>query len=283
MWAPADRWTDLGSGRTLAPLDVSAVDPLPSSASVDDVVARLDEHGYAVVEHLLDVDQVATIRAELKRVLDDVPLGRNEFEGFNTRRIYNLFAKTRAMDDVALHPLLLGVLDEVLGHYQFSAPVGIEIGPGEPAQVLHHDDLVYPLPWPHPEVVVNTMWAFDDFTAANGATRIAPRSHRRDDQQFDLDMATIPLEMPAGSVVFYPGTVIHGGGANTTDRPRLGVILEFCVGWIRPQENHVIGVPKPVVRTLPERLQELLGYNVYPPFLGNVDGRHPTKFLEDPN
>jgi ectoine hydroxylase-related dioxygenase (phytanoyl-CoA dioxygenase family) len=255
--------------------------PLPATASVADVVGRMDEHGYAVVEHVLGLEQVAAIKADLDRVLADVPLGRNEFEGFRTKRIYNLFAKTRAMDDVALHPLLLGVLDDVLGNYQFSAPVGIQIGPGEPAQVLHHDDLVYPLPWPHDEVVVNSMWAFDDFTEANGATRIVPGSHRRDEQRFALDQPTIALEMPAGSVVLYPGTVVHGGGANTTDRPRLGVILEFSAGWVRPQENHLLGVPKSVVRTLPERLQELLGYGVYPPFLGNVDGRHPRKYLDD--
>jgi hypothetical protein len=30
---------------------------------------------------------------------------------------------------------------------------------------------------------------------------------------------------------------------------------------------------------LPERLQELLGYNIYPPFVGYVDGRHPRKVL----
>jgi ectoine hydroxylase-related dioxygenase (phytanoyl-CoA dioxygenase family) len=245
------------------------------------VVARMDEHGYAVVERVLDADRVRSIKQDLEQVLVDVPLGRNEFEGFNTKRIYNLFAKTRAMDTVALNPLLLGVLDGVLGEYQFSAPVGIQIGPHEPAQVLHHDDLVYPLPWPHREVVVNSMWAFDDFTEANGATRVVPGSHRRDHQQFDLASPTIPLEMPAGSVVFYPGTVLHGGGANTTDRPRLGVILEFCASWIRPQENHLLGVPKAVVRTLPDRLQELLGYNIYPPFLGNVDGRHPRKYLDD--
>lgn len=255
--------------------------PLPATTTVAEVVARMDADGYAVVERLLPATQVAAIKADLDRVLADVPLGRNDFEGYRTKRIYNLFAKTRAMDDVALHPLLLGVLDQVLGQYQFSAPVGIQIGPGEPAQVLHHDDTVYPLPWPHAEAVVNSMWAFDDFTEANGATRIVPGSHRRPHQAYDPHQPTIALEMPAGSVVFYPGTVIHGGGANTTDRPRLGVILEFVSSWIRPQENHVLGVPKAVVRTLPERLQELLGYNVYPPFVGNVDGRHPRKYLDD--
>jgi hypothetical protein len=33
---------------------------------------------------------------------------------------------------------------------------------------------------------------------------------------------------------------------------------------------------------LPERLQELLGYNIDPPFVGYVDGRHPKRFLPTP-
>ena len=30
-----------------------------------------------------------------------------------------------------------------------------------------------------------------------------------------------------------------------------------------------------------QMLQELLGYNVHPPFIGYVDGRHPRKLLGD--
>jgi ectoine hydroxylase-related dioxygenase (phytanoyl-CoA dioxygenase family) len=37
-----------------------------------------------------------------------------------------------------------------------------------------------------------------------------------------------------------------------------------------------------VVATLPERLQELLGYNISPPFIGYVDGRHPRTTLAAP-
>jgi ectoine hydroxylase-related dioxygenase (phytanoyl-CoA dioxygenase family) len=248
-----------------------------------EVLERLHRDGYAVVERLIPVDHAAAIREELTAVLASVPLGRNDFEGFATRRIYNVFAKTRSLDELAVHPLLTAVLDDVLGLYQFSAPVGIEVGPGEVAQPLHYDDAIYPLPWPHEDVVVNSMWAFDDFVEANGATRVVPGSHHRSTAEYDPDQPTIPLEMPAGSVVFYTGTLLHRGGANRTDRPRLGVILEYCAGWIRAQENHVIGVPPDVVRTLPARLQELLGYNVYPPFIGNVDGRHPRKYLETPS
>jgi len=247
---------------------------------VDDVVLQMDREGYAIVERLIETEHAARIRDDLTEILRSVPVGRNDFEGFATKRIYNVFAKTRCLDDLALHPLLEGVLDRVLGLHQFSAPVGIEIGPGERAQVLHYDDSIYPLPWPHDDVVLNSMWAFDDFTEANGATRVVPGSHRRSTAAYDPDQPTVSVEMPAGSVIFYTGTLLHKGGANTTERTRLGVIIEFCSAWIRAQENHVIGVPGEVVRMLPERLQELLGYNVYPPFIGNVDGRHPRKYVD---
>jgi ectoine hydroxylase-related dioxygenase (phytanoyl-CoA dioxygenase family) len=247
--------------------------------NADAVVEAIEADGYCIVEDVLPRDQVATTRAELTRVLADVPTGRNDFEGYRTQRIYALFAKTRAFDEPALHPLVLGVLDRILGSYQFSAPTGIQIGPGERAQVLHHDDSIYPLPRPHPEVVVNTMWALDDFTEENGATRFVPGSHRWTDDLPDASTPTVAAEMPAGSVAFYNGSVWHGGGANRTDRPRLGVILEYVAGWLRPQENHLLAVPRDVAVTLPERLQELLGYNVHPPFLGYVDGRHPRRVL----
>ena len=172
------------------------------------------------------------------------------------------------------------MLDQVLHEYQLSAPTGILIGPGEPAQVLHHDDAVYPLPRPHDQVVVTCMWPFDDFTDLNGATRLVPGSHRWTDRRPDESTEVTIAEMPAGSVMFYVGTLWHGGGANRSDRPRLGVVLEYAASWLRPQENHILGVPHEIVATLPERLQELLGYNVYPPFLGYVDGRHPRRLLD---
>jgi ectoine hydroxylase-related dioxygenase (phytanoyl-CoA dioxygenase family) len=250
------------------------------TTSVDDVVNGLEEHGYAVVEHLLTEPELEAARADMRRVLAGTPGGRNPFEGAHTKRVYALFAKTRAFDGPATHPLVLGVLDGVLGHCQLSAPTGIEIGPGEVAQILHHDDAIYPLPRPHDEVVLNTMWALDDFTEANGATRIVAGSHRWTLDQPDEHTPTFAAEMPAGSVLFYLGSVWHGGGANTTDRPRLGVILEYVASWLRPQENHFLAVPRSVVSELPETLQELLGYNIRPPFMGYVDGRHPRRSLE---
>jgi ectoine hydroxylase-related dioxygenase (phytanoyl-CoA dioxygenase family) len=255
--------------------------PIPAGSATGQAVAqRLTSDGYVVVSGLMSDGEVAAARADLGRVLDTTPSGRNAFEGFGTQRVYALFAKTRCFDALAVHPLLLAVLDQVLGHYQLSAPVGIRIGPGESAQILHRDDAVYPLPEPHPPVVVNTMWPLDEFTGENGATRFIPGSHAWEPgrQPAEGD-PVLTAAMAPGSALFYLGSLWHGGGANTTARPRLGVILEYAAAWLRPQENHCLAVPKDVVRQLPERLQELLGYNIYPPFVGYVDGTHPRKVL----
>src|SRR5262245_13161562 len=176
---------------------------LASTATVDDVTGGLARDGYAIVEGMWSPDEVSTAKASLKQVLDEIPFGRNDFEGFTTRRVYALFAKTRAFDQAAINPLLLGVLDRVLGHYQLSAPTGIQIGPGEKAQVLHYDASVYPLPRDFPDVVVNTMWALDDFTVANGATRIVPGSHQWTDRRPEPGDEVVDAVMPAGSVIFY--------------------------------------------------------------------------------
>jgi ectoine hydroxylase-related dioxygenase (phytanoyl-CoA dioxygenase family) len=263
-------------------IEQTQVNRVSANATVDDVVALLERDGYAIVERCLSADDVRAKKDDLESVLRSVPTGRNDFEGFSTQRIYAFFAKTRTFDAQALDPLVLGVAERILGQAcLLSAPTGICIGPGETAQNLHRDDTVYPVARPHAELVLNTMWALDDFTEENGATHVVPGSHRWQENIPRDGAKQIRAVAPAGSVMFFLGSVFHGGGANTTQKPRLGVIIEFCAGWLRAQENHVLGVPREIIRELPPRLQELLGYGVYPPFLGNVDGRHPRKYVED--
>src|SRR6202021_1011528 len=169
----ADGYADTpppGTGRSPPNLGLMTA-TMPATSPSPDVARRLMDDGYVVVTGMLTPDGARHARADLDRVLRTTRTGRNSFEGFDTQRVYALFAKTRVFDGPATDPLLLGVLDQVLGHYQLSAPVGICIGPGEQAQILHRDDAVYPVPEPHPPLVVNTMWPLDAFTAANGATR----------------------------------------------------------------------------------------------------------------
>ncbi|HVX19797.1 MAG TPA: phytanoyl-CoA dioxygenase family protein [Acidimicrobiales bacterium] len=246
------------------------------------VAATVLANGFAVVPRVLDADQVAAKRRSLEPWLDRTEFGANSFLGRRTRRVYSVLAKVRTFDDALLHPLVLGVADRVLGHYQMCVSTAVEIHPGEPAQTLHADDGVYPLPTSVGPLTLNTMWALDDFTEANGATRMVPGTHRRPEKRLAEADEVVVADMPAGSVLLYLGSLLHGGGANTTDRPRLGVVLEYSVSWLRPQENLGLTYPPDLVRDLPERLQELLGYNLYPPFLGYVDGKDPKELLRPP-
>ena len=253
---------------------------MPATSASAAVAERLLDDGCVVVTGMMPDGEVRDAREELNRLLRATKTGRNAFEGFSTQRVYALFAKTRAFDAAAIHPLLLDVLDQVLGHCQLSAPAGICIGPGEQAQLLHRDDSVYPLPDPHPLLVVNTMWPLDEFTERNGATRYIPGSHKWEPGRRPTDDDPVePALLHPGEVLFYLGNLWHGGGANQTDRPRLGVILEYAAAWLRQQENHYLTVPRDTVRRLPQRLQELLGYDIYPPFVGYVDGSHPRRTL----
>jgi ectoine hydroxylase-related dioxygenase (phytanoyl-CoA dioxygenase family) len=247
-----------------------------------EVAERLAADGYTIVEGVLSGEQVAAVRSALDPLLNRTTTGRNSFLGRQTKRLFNIVGKTRALDPLACHPLVLDVLDRVLGHYLLSAPVVISIGPGESAQTLHRDESSYPVPrGAGGELVLNVMWALDDFTEANGATRIIPGSQRWPDESAAREQDTRPAVMPAGSICVFLGSVVHGGGANRTGRARLGVVMEYAAGWLRPQENLALAVPRDQARAMPEALQRLIGYGLYPPFIGYVDGRDPMELLSD--
>lgn len=240
---------------------------------------QLSEDGYVILPEVLPRAEVERIRGALAPLLAATPPGRNEFEGHRTRRVYNLLGKTRAIDGLVEHPATLPLCEAALGHQiQLSIALAIQIHPGETAQELHRDDSIFPVAHPHPPLCVNTMWAIDDFTPTNGATVLVPRSHQRNERPGPAQ-PRIPAAMPRGSVLVWLGTLWHGGGDHHGDAPRLGLSINYNLKWLRQQENQYLGIPREVARDLSPRLQRLIGYDYYPPFLGNLDGRDPLKVL----
>jgi ectoine hydroxylase-related dioxygenase (phytanoyl-CoA dioxygenase family) len=137
---------------------------------------------------------------------------------------------------------------------------------------------------PHAPLMVTSIWALTDFTAANGGTRFVPGSHRSALTPNDpgaLDGVEVrALEAPAGSVMVFHGSLWHGGGANTTtDDWRLGVNVQYCPGFVRQQQNPYLGIPPEVAARFSDRLLQLLGYRLYKGIMGHVDGRSPGEVV----
>jgi ectoine hydroxylase-related dioxygenase (phytanoyl-CoA dioxygenase family) len=110
------------------------------------------------------------------------------------------------------------------------------------------------------ELQLSALWALDDFSAENGATRVVLGSHgRRSLVPHGVD-EVVQAVMPRASVLFYLGSTLHGGGANRTARPRAGLVNTYALGWLRQEENQYLQVPREVAETYPDTIQRLLGY-----------------------
>ena len=93
--------------------------------------------------------------------------------------------------------------------------------------------------------------------------------------------------MSPGDALLFRGDVIHGGGANETDRPRRALSLSYCVGWLRPVENSILNISRETARRLPKHTQRLLGWSAYDGsrdnggLVGLYENGDPAVLLED--
>jgi len=258
----------------------------PADAGGEEVAAGIDAAGCAVVEGLATPALLDAFRVEVEPYLAATPNGRDGFAGFSTRRTGGLVGRVPSSRPLIMDPLVLDVVGRVLWSdkttFQLHLTQLIAIGPGQGAQYVHRDAWAFDqFPFPAGiELQCNTMWALTDFTEANGATRVVPGSHTADEGLRFEQADTVPAEMAAGSVLFYTGRLYHGGGANTSDDVRIGINLDYTVGWLRQEENQYLAVPPEVARTLPDDLLRLMGYSLGAFALGYVDDlRDPLDVL----
>ena len=56
--------------------------------------------------------------------------------------------------------------------------------------------------------------------------------------------------------------------------------MNYCAGFIRPQENQQLGIPRETARGFSPRLRQLVGYDLYHGLIGHIDRRHPAELLD---
>lgn len=254
---------------------------LPNTATAAQIFEVTQREGGCIVEQNLSPDLVQRLNEELDpHLLDRDPLhgiendeGMAAFCGRRTKRLCKLAIRSKSFPEYILEERLLEwvrlTLSPMCTEYQLGMSQVIEIGPGEPSQYLHRDEVLFPRLANHTEdqVLVNTMTALTDFDEENGATRVIPNTHKFPKipaEQFDVEKDSLPAIMKAGDTLFWVGGLVHGGGANvSSNRFRRGLASQFSLGWLRSEEAHSLEITVEQAKALPPRLRELLGFAAY--------------------
>lgn len=281
------------------PQSLRALRRLPADTPSSEVVRALADDGAVIVERLVSEDTADRVATELRPYIDATLHGMG-FAGSTTKRTGAVAARSETSWQLLGHPLLKEVCDEVLGRQRLpgkkvsaknwhsddaryswiiNLTQAIQIGPGSTPQPIHQDDgfAIHDF-YGEVEVEISTMWALDEFTEENGATRVVPGSHKPGmgprKKAFALEDST-HAAMPKGSVLVWLGTVFHGGGKNQSNKTRLGLNVDYCVGFLRQEENQYLACPPQEARRLPKDMQNMLGYQMGGFALGYVADNLP--------
>jgi ectoine hydroxylase-related dioxygenase (phytanoyl-CoA dioxygenase family) len=243
---------------------------------------RFDRDGCMVLERVLAPDELAELVAALAPFEAGRPMGRNDFEGERSQRVYSLAGKGTPFLRLVEHPRVMAVVEaRLLRGFLLSTFQSIRLHPGETEQAWHTDDGFYLSPRPRSTLGVSAIWAIEDFTHDNGATEFIPGSHRWGSEHPDEKRhEVVTAVMPAGSVVLFDAGLWHRGGANASSGTRLAISPQYCQPWLRPQESQLLVVPPERARGCSPRVLSMLGYSIHPPFIGQVDGMHPLRLVD---
>lgn len=251
------------------------------TAPHDEILAILDRDAALILDHALTSPQVDAILTELAPFIAGTTPFDDDFVGRRTTRTGGLVARSQAARTAVMHPTVLAVaglfLKRHAENFQLNLTQIMRLLPGQTAQALHRDRYLWSRGLPREiEPMLNGMWALSEFSEENGATRVIPGSQHWDWDRVGTQAESIPAVMSRGSMLLYTGSVLHGGGANRSSAPRIGMNITYLLGWLRQEENQYLSCPPDVARTLDPELQAVLGYTVGNGSLGYYSPLSPS-------
>jgi ectoine hydroxylase-related dioxygenase (phytanoyl-CoA dioxygenase family) len=255
------------------------------SVSIDIAAGDLSRDGLCVLRGALDPTTIGALAADLAPSFAMTPMCQGVFYGHRTRRFGALLRRSPHAEALVRHLAVLTIVERMLlpwcERIALNLTQAVEIHPGAPAQLPHRDQDMWAGPKGSMEYLVNVMWPIDSFKRENGGTRLWPGSH------VDQDVAELPeddavvLDLAPGDALLFLGSTLHGGGGNISRTPRRGVIVSYCLGWLKPFELQWLVYPPTVARHFSPELAALVGYAQHRPNLGNVEGQCPSILLRE--
>jgi ectoine hydroxylase-related dioxygenase (phytanoyl-CoA dioxygenase family) len=231
---------------------------------------EIEDRGYTIIPNVLSPERTALVRDTLESIFEDekeVAVIRNWHNNMY-KVAYMLAQKHPVFRELPMNPALLPIMKRVLGPYlNLASTNGLTMTPGGIIQELHMDQAESCVGH---VLTINALHCLDEFTKANGGTRLVPYSHKKQWQARMLDLddpieqEAVYLEAPAGSVIAYAGALLHAGSQNKTDKMRRAIHLFYTKPWYKPQWDFPHSLSADVVATLSPEQLSLFGYHSQP-------------------
>jgi phytanoyl-CoA hydroxylase len=235
----------------------------------DALISQVRHEGYAVLADGLSAAEIAEVNAETLRLCrgelgELTPGGDVPGSDVDVLRRYLCIHHPHKISTVLrralAHPKIVDVLTGVIGpNVKAMQSMLFTKAEGKPGQAWHQDEFFIPTR----DRSLTAAWiALDDATVDNGCLWVLPGSHARgviypdrehDDERFDCtveaydfpyrDSDAVPVEVPAGSIVFFNGYLLHRSLPNTTARGLRRALVnhymsaESLLPWRPPNED----------------------------------------------
>lgn len=230
--------------------------------------AQIEEYkqqGFIIIKQLFSADECDELnRNAIDMVTEKVPLGEGNScqmepdalalglvteSNADPQYLFKIGHRMHITDPVfhyfAVHNKIAGVLNSLIGSeikcvQSMYIDKPKKIGVGQP---YHQDSHYIEM---DPDTLVGVWIALDDVDVANGCLHVIPGSHREtvhpheaaiDERQRQLYLEVhearerfeVACQIPKGGAVFFPGTMLHRSGNNTTlDRQRRAYVLHYA-------------------------------------------------------
>ncbi|KAL3439815.1 hypothetical protein BJX65DRAFT_315386 [Aspergillus insuetus] len=264
-------------------ISAATIKRLPASSEFSAIWQAFQEGGGVIVEGFMSPSEVVSFNNEIQPALDrhyggtrSTDARKMQMLGNRTKRFNDLAVESetfrhRIIEKDILHKMCDAVFNKPGGTgYWLNSTQVIELEPGAPAQHLHRDQELFTF-WnsmgsSSPDPLLNFFCAMTPFTAANGATRLVPGSHRWADfsgyAELDREkIDTIPLEMNPGDCFIMSSKLLHGAGHNSTvAENRRGLAISVIRHDLAPNQAYALTLPRHIVDSLSYRAQGLYGF-----------------------
>lgn len=240
---------------------------LPATSATttsDEQVRSFVDNGFMVREGLVSPAELEELKRDMLFMarggypctsLQPLPAGLSDKEALeNILCLHQPHYLSPVMRRFAEHPFICSVLSRItaahLAHWDGSVKCMQTMlfvkPPGKPGQAWHQDEIYIPT---RDRSLIGAWIAIDDATIDNGCLWVVPGSHRHgylfpsrtpDDlteydgsgQSYGFDdTKAIPVEVKAGSVVFFNGYLLHKSLRNCSQVYRRALVSHYMNSW----------------------------------------------------